>query len=55
MSTFPMNTSSMWLVYEDNQGVLYYQHWKDATTNGGLVDPDTDEDMDIVGWTTELP
>ena len=47
-----MQTEDMWLVYQDKSGNLYYQHWSEVVEVGGLIDPETDEDMEIVGWTT---
>ncbi|BBY54004.1 hypothetical protein H7J07_05220 [Mycobacterium koreense] len=50
-----MKTSNMWLIYEDSTGEKHYQPWQDVDTAGGLVDPDTDEDMELVGWTEDRP
>lgn len=49
------NTEDMWLVYRTQSGDSYYQPWQDLQESGTLVDPDTDEDMELVGWTTDLP
>lgn len=48
-------TSAMYLVYAAENGQLHYQHWQDVTHVGGLIDPDTDLDMQIIGWTTDIP
>lgn len=49
-----METSPMWLVYEDENGDLHYQPWEDLTESGTLIDPEDGEDMEMVGWTTKL-
>ena len=48
-----MNTSDMWLVYIDGRGEQHTQHWNDIVDSGSLIDPDTGEDMDVVGWIAE--
>lgn len=45
-----MNTSDMWLIYKDSNGKEHRQHWTDVLEVGTLIDPETDEDMEIVGW-----
>lgn len=45
----------MWLVYRDADGALHYQPWEDLMEVGTLVDPQTDEDMEMVGWTLRHP
>lgn len=47
-----MNTSDMFLVYRDETGILHTQHWSDLVEIGTLIDPDTGDDMELVGWTT---
>lgn len=49
-------TSDMWLVYvsDDNQQ-RYFQPWQDLVSFGTLIDPDTGNDMDLLGWTTIDP
>lgn len=47
------NTSEMYLVYRDESGSLLPQSWGEIVQNGTLIDPDTGDDLDIVGWTTE--
>lgn len=49
---FTVTTEPMWLVYIGNDGEHHLQPWEDITTSGGLIDPDTGDDMEIVGWTT---
>lgn len=49
------NTEDMWLVYRSESGDSYFQPWQDLTTAGTLIDPDSGEDMELVGWTTDLP
>jgi hypothetical protein len=46
-----MNTSDMYLVYKDDNGDYHRQHWKDVVVVGTLIDPETGDDMEIVGWT----
>lgn len=45
----------MWLVYVDAHGGRHFQPWHDVVSVGTLIDPDTGEDMETVGWTTEAP
>lgn len=47
-----INTSSMWLVYADSEGGHHYQPWQDLEESGTLIDPETGDDMEMVGWTT---
>ncbi|KMV19645.1 hypothetical protein ACT17_06295 [Mycolicibacterium conceptionense] len=47
-----INTSEMWLVYQSDNGKYYAQPWGDVATAGGLIDPDTGDDMEVIGWTT---
>lgn len=49
-----MKTESMWLVYVDDENVKHYQPWQDIVESGSLIDLETGEDMEIIGWTTEL-
>ena len=48
-----MNTTEMYLVYIDNEGNKHYQHWQDIEDVGTLIDPDTGNDMRMIGWTVE--
>lgn len=50
-----MTDADMWLVYKDDDGVLHYQHWNDIGEVGTLIDPDSGDDMAIIGWTANLP
>lgn len=47
--------SSMWLVYADTEGGKHYQPWQDLEESGTLIDPETGEDMEMIGWTTNPP
>ena len=48
MATY--RTDRMWLVYVDENGRLHYQQWEDLVDCGTLIDPETQQDMEIVGW-----
>ncbi len=48
-------TSPMWLVYVDSEGIRRYQPWDDVVYSGTAIDPVTGDDMSIVGWTIESP
>ena len=43
----------MWLVYADDEGDWHYQPWQDLTESGTLIDQDTGNDMEMIGWTTQ--
>lgn len=43
----------MWLVYVDSVGTYHYQPWRDVTSVGTLIDADTGDDMELVGWTVD--
>lgn len=45
-------TTEMYLVYRDEQGRFYCQQWEDISVAGTLIDPDSGDDMELVGWTT---
>lgn len=47
------NTGPMWLIYRDSGGKLKSQPWGDLEEVGPLIDPDTGDDLDLVGWSTE--
>jgi len=47
------STLPMWIVYIDSSGQLHKQPWQDLLECGTLIDGQTDEDMEIVGWTAE--
>lgn len=44
------NTGPMSLIYRDEKGNLHAQPWGDIVQAGTLIDPDTGDDMEIVGW-----
>lgn len=44
------NLDSVHIVYTDEKGCLYDQSLSDLPDSGTLVDPDTDGDMEIVGY-----
>jgi hypothetical protein len=50
-----VETSQMFLVYKDGDGEYHYQSWEDVQECGGLIDPETGDDMKLIGWVTELP
>jgi hypothetical protein len=52
---FVPRTTPMFLVYADSTGAHHFQPWQDTFTSGSLVDPGTDADMDVVGWSAEPP
>jgi hypothetical protein len=48
----------MWLVYSSiHNGTrrVIYQPWNELCESGTLVDPETDEDMEMIGWTISNP
>lgn len=46
----------MWLVYEkDSEGTQAHQPYQDLVEAGTLIDPNTGDDLEIVGWTTCKP
>ncbi len=44
------NTSTMHLIYQNHKGQEFSQHWLDLTEMGTLVDPETGEDLELIGW-----
>lgn len=40
----------MFLIYRDERGNLHAQPWQDVQDVGGLIDPDSGDDRDIIGW-----
>lgn len=50
-----VETRGMWLVYVDFNGNRHYQPWQDLTSAGTLIDPESGDDMEVVGWTTAAP
>ena len=47
---YKFNTALMWLVYRDSQGNFQEQHWQDLAVYGNLIDPETGDDWEIIGW-----
>jgi hypothetical protein len=46
----------MFLVYVAKSGETVLQPWQDVDVSGTPTDPDTDTEMELVGWTlTESP
>ena len=48
-----INTGPMRLVYQGENGEIYTQPWQDLTEAGTLIDPETGDDLEIIGWTTK--
>ncbi|MFA5712333.1 hypothetical protein [Mycolicibacterium sp.] len=46
-------TSPMFLIYRDSSGGFHSQPWADLTGAGTLIDPDTGDDMEMVGWSAD--
>lgn len=44
------NTNSMFLIYKDSEGRQFSQHWEDLSEMGTLIDPETGEDLELIGW-----
>jgi hypothetical protein len=44
------NTDAMFLIYRDSEGRRFTQHWQDLTEMGTLIDPETGEDLELIGW-----
>ena len=44
------NTHGMELVYRDEYGTLYEQSWTDLQESGTLIDPETGDDLELIGW-----
>lgn len=49
------NIGPMFLIYIDSEGNHHYQPWQDVVVVGTLIDPETGDDMDILGWTESVP
>jgi hypothetical protein len=49
-----VKTGNMWLVYEDDKGDKHHQPWQDLVEAGTLIDPYSGDDMEMIGWTTEI-
>lgn len=48
-----IKTKPLFLVYEADDGAQFLQPFEDVVTCGGLLDPDTDEELEVVGWITD--
>lgn len=44
---------NMFLVYVDDDGEHHFQPWQDILESGGLIDPVTQQDMELIGWCLE--
>jgi hypothetical protein len=55
MSAQRVFTADMWLVYADDGGKLNYQPWQDVDTAGPLIDAESGDDMELIGWVDKLP
>lgn len=45
-----VNTTPMFLVYVAEDGTAHEQPFRDVPVSGSLIDPDTGDDMPIIGW-----
>lgn len=45
----------MYLVYKSGDGEHHYQHYSDLSACGTLIDPETGDDLEIVGWCPAKP
>ena len=52
MTNYMKRTDEMYLVYQDEAGSHHYQYWADVQEVGTLCDPETGDDMELVGWVT---
>jgi len=50
-----INSGNMWLVYVADNGENHFQPWQDLMSAGTLIDPESGDDMEMVGWTTTAP
>jgi len=48
-------TSALSLVYRNPKGELHYQPADDLQECGTPIDPETDEVMELIGWSTTMP
>lgn len=46
----PVSTTAMELVYRNEAGSEHTQPWGELTDVGTLIDPDTGDDMELIGW-----
>ena len=49
-TNYMKRTDEMYLVYQDEAGSHHYQYWADVQEVGTLIDPETGDDMELVGW-----
>lgn len=47
--------NDMWLAFRDKSGLTHKLHWIDLPGTGIPIDPDTGNDMTLVGWTLDPP
>lgn len=50
-----INTADMFIVYKDKNGQFSYQHYIDQLNDGNLIDEDTGDDLEAIGWTLNPP
>jgi len=50
-----ISSGNMWLVYVADNGENHFQPWQDLMSAGTLIDPESGDDMEMVGWTTTAP
>ena len=50
MTNYMKRTDEMYLVYQDEAGSHHYQYWADVQDVGTLIDSETGDDMELVGW-----
>jgi hypothetical protein len=48
---FIVRRDPMWLVYVNKSGEQYYRAWAEVDAGGTLVDPETGDDLELIGWT----
>lgn len=44
------STNPMFLIYQNPDGRLFLQDWRELTQMGTLVDPETGEYLELIGW-----
>ena len=50
-----ISTSALFLVYVSQTGQTVLQPWQDTDVVGTPIDPASDVNMELVGWTLEQP
>lgn len=45
-----IETGDLYLVYRDDQDNYHYQPWEEIDSTGNLIDPESGEPYEIVGW-----